>query len=607
MSSDLAIVFAILGVAGIFFASGRVRLDVTALLVVLALMLSGVLTPREALSGFGDPVVLLVAGLLVVGEMLNRTGVAYEIGNWISRVGGASETRLLILLMVTAAVLSSVMSSTAVVAVFVPVVLTISAKTELNASHLLMPLSFAALVGGMLTLIATTPNLVVNAELETKGMEAFGFFAFTPIGLAVLAVAVLYMWLVGRHLLPGGVAPPKSEERSLEDLRIGFGVDEMYQRLRVPVGSPLVGTSLVEAGLGTRFHARVIAIERAGRRGGLELVAMPGSDAEIHGGDILCVVAQPDDASALAAAENLELLQTRDVDHVRLGRELGLAVVLVHPESQLVGHALRETGFRSAHALHVLGVRRRGDIIANFVDESLEPGDSLLVLGTWPSISRLQGGTHDFVVLALPREIDDVAPASDRAPAALAIVGGMVLLAAFALVPVVAAVLMAALAAVFTRCLSMEEAYRAIHWSSLVLIAGMLPVADALETTGGVDLLVGALMEGVGDASPYAVMTVLFALTAGLGLVLSNTATAVLVIPIALRAAVVLDVSPYPFAMTVAIAASAAFVTPFSTPVVTLVVAPGNYRMADFAKVGIPLLLLTWATTMLVTPLVFPF
>jgi di/tricarboxylate transporter len=183
----------------------------------------------------------------------------------------------------------------------------------------------------------------------------------------------------------------------------------------------------------------------------------------------------------------------------------------------------------------------------------------------------------------------------------------MVLLAAFALVPVVAAVLMAALAAVFTRCLSMEEAYRAIHWSSLVLIAGMLPVADALESTGGVDLLVGALMEGMGDASPYAVMTVLFALTAGLGLVLSNTATAVLVIPIALRAAVVLGVSPYPFAMTVAIAASAAFVTPFSTPVVTLVVAPGSYRMADFAKVGIPLLLLTWATTMLVTPLVFPF
>ncbi len=183
----------------------------------------------------------------------------------------------------------------------------------------------------------------------------------------------------------------------------------------------------------------------------------------------------------------------------------------------------------------------------------------------------------------------------------------MVVLAGFGIVPVVAAVLMAALAAVFTRCLSMDEAYRAIHWSSLVLIAGMLPIADALETTGGVDLLVDALMEGRADASPYLVMTLIFVLTAGLGLVLSNTASAVLIIPIALRAAEVLGASPYPFAMTVAIAASAAFVTPFSTPVVTLVVAPGGYRFVDFAKVGIPLLLLAWATTMLVTPIFFPF
>jgi di/tricarboxylate transporter len=607
MNSEAAIVFAILGVAGVCFASGRVRLDITALLVVLALMLSGVLTPREALSGFGDPVVLLVAGLLVVGEMLNRTGVAYGLGIWIARVGGTSETRLLILLMVSAAVLSSVMSSTAVVAVFIPVVLTISAKTDLNASHLLMPLSFAALVGGMLTLIATTPNLVVNAELEEKGMEAFGFFAFTPIGLAVLAVAVLYMWLVGRHLLPGGAAPPKSDKRSIEDLRTGFGIDEMYHRRRVLSGSPLIGKSLAEAGISTRFHTRVIAIERSGRQGGPDLLASPGPDAEIHAGDVLCVVGEADEVGALAAVENLESLEVRDADHALLKRELGLAVVLVHPESQLVGTALREANFRSEHGLHVLGVRRRGNIITPFVDEPLESGDSMLVLGTWHSISRLQGDTHDFVVLQLPQELDDVAPARKHASAALTIVAGMVILAAFDIVPVVAAVLLAALAAVFTRCISMEESYRAIHWSSLVLIAGMLPIANALESTGGVDLIVEALMKSVGDASPYFAMTLIFVLTAGLGLVLSNTASAVLVIPVALRVAVVLGVSPYPFAMTVAIAASAAFVTPFSTPVVTLVVAPGGYRFVDFAKVGIPLLILTWATTMLVTPLIFPF
>jgi di/tricarboxylate transporter len=608
MTSDIAIVFGILGVAGVLFASGRVRLDVTALLVVMALMLSGVLTPREALAGFGDPVVPLVAALLVVGEMMTRTGVSYAMGRWLAQVGGTSETRLLVLLMITAAVLSSVMSSTAVVAVFIPVVLTISARTDLNASHLLMPLSFAALVGGMLTLIATTPNLVVSAELDAKGLEPFGFFSFTPIGMAVLGVAVAYMWLAGRHFLPGGqVAPPKTDARTLGDLWIGFGLEGSGHRLRVSARSSLVGRTLGEAGIGTRFHARVIGIERAGRRGGREFLPTPGSDAEIHDGDVLCAVAEPDAAAALATQEELDPLAIGDEDRELWRTELGMAVVLVHPESRLDRKTLRGSEFRSSHALHVLGLRRRGAIVPAFADEPLEPGDSLLVTGSWHSIARLQGDTRDFVVLTLPEELDEVAPARQRAPVALLILAGMVLLAAFDVMPVVAAVLLAALAAVFTGCLSMEDGYSAISWSSLVLIAGILPVADALERTGGVDLIVEVLVEGLGAAGPYLLMTVFFFLTAGLGLVLSNTATAVLVAPIALRAAAVLDVSPYPLAMAVAIAASAAFVTPVSTPVVTLVVAPGNYGFLDFVKVGLPLLVLTWATTLLVTPIFFPF
>jgi di/tricarboxylate transporter len=608
MNADAGVVFGILGVAGILFASGRVRLDVTALLVVMALMLTGVLTPREALAGFGDPVVLLVAGLLVVGEMMTRTGVSFAMGRWLARAGGTSETRMLVLLMIAAAVLSSVMSSTAVVAVFIPVVLTISAKTDLNATRLLMPLSFAALVGGMLTLIATTPNLVVSAELEAKGLEAFGFFSFTPIGFAVLAVAVAYMWLVGRHLLPGGeVARPTSDVRTLDDLLVGFGLERSWHRLRVTDRSPLSGRTLSEAEIGTRSDARVVAIERPQRRGGHEFLPAPGADAEIHEDDVLYVVAEPADVDDLVEREHLEPLEVGDAERALWKTELGAAVVLVHPDSRLEGHTLRESEFRSSHALHVLGLRRRGAIVPAFSDEPLEPGDSLLVMGSWPAIARLRGDTHDFVVLTLPEELDEVAPARSRAPVALLIVAGMVLLSAFDVVPVVAAVLLAALAAVFTGCLTMEDGYGAISWSSLVLIAGMLPVADALESTGGVDLIVEALVGGLGDAGPYALMTVFFVLTAGLGLVLSNTATAVLVAPIALRAAAVLDVSPYPLAMVVAIAASAAFVTPVSTPVVTLVVAPGNYRFLDFVKVGLPLLVLAWATTLLVTPIFFPF
>jgi di/tricarboxylate transporter len=319
------------------------------------------------------------------------------------------------------------------------------------------------------------------------------------------------------------------------------------------------------------------------------------------------VAAEREDAEALATEMGLEPHGIGGRDLELWKRELGMAVVLVHPESRLVGNALRESAFRSSHALHVLGIRRRGDTVPAFADEPLEIGDSLLVHGSWHAIGRLQSEAHDFVVLTLPLELDEVAPARRLAPVALGILAAMVLLAAFDVVPVVTAVLLAALAAVFTRCLSMEDAYRAIHWSSLVLIAGMLPVADALESTGGVDLIVEALVSGLGDAGPYVMMSAVFALTAGLGLVLSNTATAVLVAPVAVRAADVIGVSPYPLAMTVAIAASAAFVTPFSTPVVTLVVAPGGYRFGDFVKVGLPLLVLTWVTTLLVTPVFFPF
>jgi di/tricarboxylate transporter len=606
MTSEAAIVFGILGVAGVLFAWGRIRLDVTALLVVMALMLSGALTPREALSGFGDPVVILVAGLLVVGEMLSRTGVSYAMGRWLMRVGGTSKTRMLVLMMIAAALLGSMMSSTAVVAVFIPVVLTISAKTDLNASRLLMPLSFAALVSGMLTLIATTPNLVVSAELESKGLEPFDFFSFTPIGLAVLAVAVAYMWLLGRHLLPGGDdAPSKSDVRSLADFWSSFGLESSIHRLRVTDGSPLVGRTLADAELGHRYQTRVIGIEQQDPRGARRLLSSPGPQSEIHLGDVLCVVA--DAVDALAREEQLERLGISEQDRELWRAEFGMAVVLVHPESSLLGTSLREAGFRSSHALHVLGLRRRGEIVPGFADVALEPGDSLLVTGTWHAIARLQGDTHDFVVLSLPEELDEVAPARRRAPVALLILAAMVLLAAFDVVPVVVAVLLAALAAVFSGCLSMDDGYDAISWSSLVLIAGMLPVAHALESSGGVDLIVEVLVEGLGESGPYVLMSVFFFLTAGLGLVLSNTATAVLVAPIALRAAAVLDVSPYPLAMAVAIAASAAFVTPVSTPVVTLVVAPGNYRFLDFVKVGLPLLLLTWVTTLLVTPIFFPF
>jgi di/tricarboxylate transporter len=606
MNPELLVVCAILAGAAVLFASNRVRLDVVALLTVMALMLTGVMTPREALAGFGDPIVLLVAGLLVVGETLTRTGVAYSIGRWISRRAGSSETRLLVLMMGIAGLLGSVMSSTAVVAILIPVVLTLATRSNLNASRLLLPLSYGALISGMLTLIATTPNLVVSAELSSQGYEPFAFFSFLPVGLAVLAVGIAYILVVGRRLLPGEeLTEPRTSRQTLDDLARGFGLEELRQRLRVLPGSPLIGRTLAQSGL-SEFHVRVIGIERA-ERFGTAYLTTPDPSLEIHVGDVLAAAVQPESVPALVEAQRLEILAVGEEEVERWRQVFGSAVVLVHPESSLIGCTLRDTEFRSRHGIHVQGLRRAGQVLQDFEGEPLAAGDTLLVQGQWHRIATLQGDTHDFVVLMLPLELDQVAPARQRAPLALLILAGMVLLSAFEIVPVVVAVLLAALATVFTRCLSMDDGYRAIHWSSLVLIAGMLPLADALQKTGGVELIIDGHGSGLGDVGPVSMLSVVFFLTAGLGLVLSNTASAVIMAPIAIQAAELLAVSPRPFAMGVAIAASAAFVTPVSTPVVTLVVEPGGYRFGHFLKAGLPLLLLTWLTTLLVVPVFFPY
>lgn len=608
MTGEAGFVFALIAVAGGLMASNRVRFDIVALLVVLALMLSGVLSTGEALAGFGSSVVILVAALLVIGEMLDRTGVARAVGDWILKKGGSNETYLLILIMAGAGILGSVMSSTAVVAIFIPIVLRIAAETSLNSSRMLMPMSYAALISGMLTLIATTPNIVVHEELKASGFDGFGFFSFAPVGIAVLVVAIAYMLFIGRRLLPGEVEVTATDQRgrSLLELWKDFDIGENIDRLSINADSPLAGITIAESQLESRYGVRIHGILRRASRGE-ERIAAPAPGSQLQAQDVLLVIGKPEDNDRLLAEQSLARQATTGRDRQRWLWEMGGASVLIHPESTLIGKSLREAEFRSNYDLHVLGVRRGKEALADFKDVALHSSDSLLVTGPWSRIQTLQSKRHDFVVLEMPSERCEIVPSYRRMPVALGILVGMVLLTIFDVVPLVTAVLMAALAAVFTRCLTMEDAYRAIHWSSLVLIAGMLPLADALNKTGGTQLIVDALLSAMGDASPYMMLSVIFFLTAALGLVLSNTASAVLVAPIAIYTAAALGVSPYPFAVAVLIAASAAYSTPVSTPVVTLVVDPGRYRFTDFVKVGLPLLFLTYLVTVLVAPLIFPF
>jgi di/tricarboxylate transporter len=604
MTPDALFVLILVGIAAVLFASSRVRLDIVAILVVLALMLSGVLTPAESLAGFGNTVVLLVAGLLVVGEALDRTGVAQSIGSWIVRVGGNSEAKLLVLIMLASALLSSVMSSTAVVAIFIPIVLKVTSTTRLNPSRLLMPMSLAAMISGMLTLIATPPNLVVSNELQNATGEPLGFFSFFPIGIIVLSLAIVYVLLVGRHMLGEKYeSPKKSAGRTIDDLSEAFALAARVQRLLVPARSPLVGQTIGDASLKSRYGVRVMSIEYPRQH----RISMADSDDRLETGCLLLVIGPPEAVAELCALEKLAVMPDTQHERQQWLHEVGVGVVLIHPESEWIGRSLLESGFRSRYGVHVLGVDRGKNALDNYIDQPLAAADTLLVAGSWKRISKLRKQKHDFVLLEMPVEYEEARPAHGKAPIAIAIVVAMVLLTVFNIVPVVAAVLVAALATVLTRCLTMEDAYRSISWSTIVLLAGMLPVAHALAKTGGTEYLVEALIGSVGAAGPYAVMTILFALTCALSLFLSNTATAVLVAPVAVQAANALGISPYPLAVVVLLAASSAFASPIASPVVTLVVEPGRYRFVDFVKVGGPLILLAYITAMLVTPLLFPF
>ena len=608
MTSDMAFVFGVLGVAVVLFASGRIRLDVVALLVLLALMLGGIVSVSEALAGFSEPVVIMIAGLFVVGEALVLTGVAYAVGEWMMRVGGTSETRLVTLLMLTVGLAGAFISSTGIVAIFIPIALTIAAKTGVARSRLMMPLSSAALISGMMTLIATAPNLIAADALAKEGFEPFEFFEFTPIGLAVLVVGTGYMLLFGRRLLPAAEAEASGAllGQSIGELVETFGLADKSRRLRIPEASPLVGQTVAELQLRSRHAVTLISVER---RRGRRVEVVPGLPrTKFQADDVMYVFAEPLQADNFIASHDLVALPAEPEHVTDVIREMGVAKVMLAPNSDLLGKTLREAAFQTRHQVDVLAILHgRKPLEGDLRDDKLHFGDILLVSGRWQALRNLQADKKDFVMLSLPLEIEDVAPARRQAPWALLILGLMVGAMALKLVPNVAAVLIAALAMIATRCVSMEEAYKAINWPSLVLIAGMLPLATALKQTGGTDLMVDGLVDSIGDFGPYAMMAGLFALTSVLGLFVSNTATAVMLAPIAVGVALDIGVAPAPFVMTVAVAASAAFMTPVSSPVNTLVVEPGGYRFIDFAKIGVPMTLLTGAVSLVLIPWLFPF
>ncbi len=609
MTAELLLVLGLLAAAIAMFAAGRPRSDVVGLLVVLALPLSGVISVPEALAGFADPNVVLIALLFVLGEALVQTGVAQRLGDWLVARAGANEATLMAMLMATVALVGSMMSSTAVVALFIPVVLRIARNAGLAARRLLMPVSVAALVSGMMTLVATAPNLVVQSALERGGHAGFGFFAFTPFGMPMLALAIGWMLLARSRLDRGSVAgPPRGRRPDFADWIAEYGLVGREHRLRVEQGSPLVGQALEALDLRGSEGASILAIERAERFG--RRLLTPSGSTRLEAGDVLLVDLR-DDGTGVATLQQRHRLQPLALNgrlFADIAQDIGMAEVMVPAHSSLPGKTAVDVRLRSTLGLNLIGIKRgRTALAGNPAKQPLELGDTLLLVGPWRSIRRLSESTADLVVIRLPAEFDDALPASHLAGRAVAILLLVVALMASGAVPNVLAALAGCLLMVGFRCIDMASAYRAIHWPTLVLIVGMLPFAIALERTGGIGMVANWLGAFVGDASPRVGIAALFVTTAALGLFLSNTATAVLMAPVAIGVAETLGVSPYPYAMTVALAASAAFMTPVSSPVNMLVVGPGGYSFGDFVRVGVPLAALAGGMCIVLLPLLLPF
>ena len=609
MSEPIFIVFTILSAAVALFAWGRLRSDVVAILVVLALILSGVLTVQEALAGFSDPVVMLIAAVAIVGEGLVTTGVAYRLGEAVMRGGGRSEARLVALVMVLAGSVGAFMSSFAIVAMFIPVVMAIANKIGLNPKRMLMPLSVAALVSGMMTLIASSPNLIIEDTLKSRGLAPLGFFSWTPFGVAILAASIGFMLLFGRYMLSKRLmaedAGGRPRQPTFVDLVSSYGLADKWHRLRVPGSSPLINHSVARMQLVDRFGIVPVGFEKHQHGRQQFLPAMPETVFEPD--DAIFVVGPEEQAQEFVASQDLAVLPrlSERQRHEAL-QELGVAEIMLAPESQLIGQTLRELEFSSRFDLSVLAIRHRGKrLTTNLSDQRLDFGNTLLVAGGWAEIQRLRDDRENFVVLTLPMEYGDLMPARRRAPVAIGILVTMVVVMALEAIPNSAAVLIAALALIAGGCVKLDAIYRIIDWKIIVLVAGTLSLATALAKTGATAMMANGMVAVLGALGPVGVLATLFLVTALVGLFISNSATAVLMAPVAIDAAGALNASPQAFAMTVAIACSAAFVTPVSSALNMLVMEPGGYTFGDYVKVGVPLLLLTMVITVALVSIIY--
>ena len=604
----------ILALSAVFFAMGKVRSDLVALCALVALLLTGTLTPQEAISGFSNQVVIMMVGLFVVGGAIVQTGLAKKASGKLMMLAGNNEIGLFLLLIVVTAVIGAFVSNTGTVALMMPIVVSLAQKAKIRASRLLMPLAFASSMGGMLTLIGTPPNLVIQDALTESGHQPLGFFSFLPVGLVCIVVGIVVLLPLSKRFLNGrqrGDDDGKARRRkTLDDLLEEYSLKDDLSVFTVTDTSLVKDKSIVELDVQRRYGLSVLEVRRV-KKTHAKLMKeveqrLAGPDTRLMVGDIVYVSGNKQQAEQMAAD-----MQLNKTSQPLAFYDIGIAEAVLMHNSRLCGKTLRDGGLRRLYSVNVLGVRRGDDYITrNLADLKLRQGDILLIQGKWKNISRIANLAEGILVMGQPLEEAARVTLDYKAPLAAAIMVAMILTMVFDFIPVapVTAVITAGLLMVLTGCIrSVEAAYKTINWESIVLIAAMLPMSVALEKTGASALVARMLADGLGQASPYALLAGVYFTTSLLTMFISNTATAVLMSPIALTSAMAIGVSPYPMLFAVTLGASMCFASPFSTPPNALVMQAGGYTFMDYIKVGLPLQIIMGLVMVFVLPLLFPF
>lgn len=614
----------ILVITVVLFIWGRVRADIVALTALAALLVLGILTPAEALAGFSSPIVIMMIGLFVVGGAIMQTGLAKLTGNKLMALSRGNETITFLLVMLVTSFIGAFVSNTGTVALMMPIIMSIAAGSGMQSSRFLMPLAFAGSLGGMLTLIGTPPNLVIDEVLTESGYQPLAFFCFFPVGIIVIAIGIIVLMPLSKIFLSKKQSGKKKKQgKSLDDLVDEYQLLDNLHRYIVPSRRPsaaidengeqmdIVGKTLKNLSIQKKYGVSIIEIrnEKKSRLGLVKDVSqnMAKSSSTIQVHDTLYIIGKEEKINRFARDYGLRKMKDVKIDFY----DLGLTEIVVMPTSNFAGLRIGDANLRKRFGINVLGVKRGDEYITdNLISTKLHVGDMLLVQGEWTNLAHLATDTSNWVVIDQPEKTADKVLLDYKAPVAAAIMLLMIAMMVFDFIPVapVTAVIIAGLLTVFAGCFrNVEAAYKTINWESIVLIAAMMPMSTALEKTGASALVSQGLVESLGSMGPTALLAGIYFTTSLMTMFISNTATAVLMAPIALVAAQQVGVSPYSFLFAVTLGASMCFASPFSTPPNALVMKAGGYTFMDYVKVGLPLQIIIGVVMTFVLPLLFPY